>query len=1136
MALKFVFGNSGAGKSYALYQEVIRSSKKNPDQKFLVLVPEQFTMQTQKELVRLHPDGGILNIDVLSFQRLAYRVFSETGTQTGKVLEETGKNLVLRKIAQQHKEELSVLGGNLNKMGYISEIKSLISEMTQYAVSEEELARLISKSTDKPHLYHKLHDVQTLYQAFHEYLEEKYITAEELLEVLCRVADKSELIRESVIVLDGFTGFTPIQNLLMQKLMLYAKQVIVTVTIDEREDPYRMEGEHQLFYLSKKTVCTLMRLAAEAQVKAEQPVVIRMSSQSRFQKGSALFWLEQNLFRLRQRPFQGKQEEIHLHVLRNPEEETIWAASQIRRLVREKGFHYRDFAVITGDMEAYSPALERIFPAYGIPCFLDNKRSVLKNPFVEFIRSLLEIADQDFSYESVMRCLRSGLFGMEPEEADILENYILALGIRGAKKWENRFVRLYGDLKEEELEEIDMLRQRFADAVLPFVRVQRRKDTDVRTRTLSLYSLIESLGIQKRLAEMEEEFRRDGNEVLAKEYHQIYGMIMDFFDKLVDLLGDEELPLREYAQILDAGFAEARVGVIPPGVDEVMAGDMERTRLKDVKVLFFLGVNEGSVPKSSSRAGILSDMEREELRKAGLELAPGAREQAYIQRFYLYLNLTKPSEHLYVSYSLLDGAGRSLRPSYFVSVLKKLFPELTAVYEDGKENGELPQTEREGMSLLTEKLGKYREGEEDAHFYDLYRWYARQEKYGEKLGQILDAAFSVHRDTSLGKAVAHALYGKVLENSVTRLEQYAACAYAHFLTYGLRLSQRETYEFEAADMGNIFHETLESFSRRVEESEYTWADLPGGTAESWIEECLDQAAADYGNTILNSTARNAYMTRRMKRIMKRTVWALSEQIRRGLFTPENYEISFSSASDLDSVSIDLSPEEKLRLQGRIDRVDTCEDEEHVYVKVIDYKSGSTSFQLLSLYHGLQLQLAVYLGAAMELMKKEHPGKEVLPAGMLYYQIQDPILDTAEPEGEEELSGELLEKLKPGGLINADPEIISLLDRSMPGKSSVLPLACNKDGSLRAGSPVATEKQFETLSRYVNRKIRKIGAEMLEGRADVSPYELKGKTACDYCPYRGVCGLDSKTEGFRVRRLPELKEEEIWKRMEEEDGN
>ena len=447
MALKFVFGNSGAGKSYALYQEVIRSSKKNPDQKFLVLVPEQFTMQTQKELVRLHPDGGILNIDVLSFQRLAYRVFSETGTQTGKVLEETGKNLVLRKIAQQHKEELSVLGGNLNKMGYISEIKSLISEMTQYAVSEEELARLISKSTDKPHLYHKLHDVQTLYQAFHEYLEEKYITAEELLEVLCRVADKSELIRESVIVLDGFTGFTPIQNLLMQKLMLYAKQVIVTVTIDEREDPYRMEGEHQLFYLSKKTVCTLMRLAAEAQVKvkAEQPVVIRMSPQSRFQKGSALFWLEQNLFRLRQRPFQGKQEEIHLHVLRNPEEETIRAASQIRRLVREKGFHYRDFAVITGDMEAYSPALERIFPAYGIPCFLDNKRSVLKNPFVEFIRSLLEIADQDFSYESVMRCLRSGLFGMEPEEADILENYILALGIRGVKKWENRFVRLYGD-------------------------------------------------------------------------------------------------------------------------------------------------------------------------------------------------------------------------------------------------------------------------------------------------------------------------------------------------------------------------------------------------------------------------------------------------------------------------------------------------------------------------------------------------------------------------------------------------------------------------------------------------------------------------------------------------------------------
>lgn len=1154
MSLQFIFGNSGAGKSYTLFRSVIEDSIQHPDQSYLVIVPEQFTMQTQKELVRLHPDGGILNIDILSFQRLAYRVFEETGTRVGKVLEETGKNLVLRKIAQERKGELKVLGGNLKKMGYISEIKSLISELTQYAVTEEALADFLEKSKEKPHLYYKLCDVQVLYKAFHAYLAEQYITAEELLEVLCRVVERSEMIRESVIVLDGFTGFTPIQNMLMQKLMLYAKKVMVTVTIDERENPYHVEGEHQLFYLSKKTVAGLKRLAQEVDVKEEKPVWVHPGEKSRFAAGGELWWLEQNLFRLRwQRYPQAAQpdtqtssdyaaerkvedkvtpNQISLHVLKNPEEEVAWAAGRIRELIREKNYHYRDFALITGDMESYSPVLERILADYEIPCFLDNKRSILKNPFVEFIRALLEIAEQDFSYESVFRYLRSGLSGMEPEEVDLLENYVLALGVRGAKRWEERFIRSYKGLTEEELEQIDSYRARVAEDLLPFVKIQRKKAVDVRTRTTALYELIAKKGIQGRLAVFEERFRREHNQVLAKEYHQIYGILMDLLDKLVDLLGEEELTIREYTEILEAGFAEVRVGVIPPGVDQVMAGDMERTRLKDVKVLFFLGVNEGSVPKNMSRAGLLSDMEREQLRISGMELAPTAREQGYIQRFYLYLNLTKPSDQLYLSCTLLDSGGKALRPSYLMNVMKRLFPELELKQETVQRENGLPRTEREGVRLLIEGLKEYREGRGSAQFYELYRWYAKQERYEEKLSQLLDGAFSAHQDTKLGKAVAHALYGTVLENSVTRLEQYAACAYAHFLMYGLKLSEREQYEFAPVDMGNIFHETLEAFSKKLDASDYTWKTLPREVADEWVEECLASLTVDYGNTVLNSSARNSYMIRRMARILKRTVWALGEQIRKGMFTPENYEISFSGVSDLEAINIELSPEEQLKLRGRIDRVDTCEDAEHVYVKVIDYKSGTTSFQLLALYHGLQLQLVIYLNAAMELMKKEHPDKEVLPAGVLYYQIQDPVLDT---DGEEaDVTARVLEKLKPNGLINGDSEIIKRLDQSMPGRSQVLPIAYNKDGSLRAGSPVASGEQFAALSRYVNRKIRKIGSEVLDGRMDVNPYELKGKTACDYCAYSGVCGLDSKTGGFHRRRLPIFGDDEIWKRIEEEE--
>jgi len=1086
-------------------------------------------------LVEMHPDGGILNIDVLSFQRLAYRVFEETGTQVGKVLEETGKNLVLRKVAQDHLEELKVLGGNLKKTGYINEVKSMISELTQYAVTEEELARFAEGSKQKPGLYGKLRDVQVLYGAFRAYLAEQYITAEELLEVLCQVAEKSELIRDSVIVLDGFTGFTPIQNQLLQKLMQYARKVIITVTLDEREDPYEAAGEHQLFYLSKKTVVILMNLAKEVGVRAEAPLVVHPTRDTRFKQGGALFWLEQNLFRWRSKPFTKQQEAISFHMLRNPREEVAWAAAEIHRRIREEGYHYRDFAIITGNMETYSPCLEKVLHEYEIPCFLDYKRSVLKNPFVEFLRALLEMTEQDFTYETVFRYLRCGLSGMAREDIDLLENYVLALGIRGRKKWENRFIRVYGKLTEEELERLNELRQQFADQVLPFAEIQRKKETDVRTRTTALYRLIENMEIQARLARFEDKFQREGNQVLAKEYHQIYPIVMELLDKLVDLLGEDILSIKEYREILEAGFAEAKVGVIPPGVDQVVAGDMERTRLKDIKVLFFLGVNEGNVPKAAARTGLLSDMEREQLKAQGMELAPTAREQAYIQRFYLYQNLTKPSKRLYVCCSQLDSDGKALRPSYLLNVLKSMFPHTpVSREEDADLPGEVPVTGKQGLRHLIAGLQEYREGRGTAKFYELYRWYAGQDRYEKKVTQLLDAAFAGHTDSRLGKAVAHALYGTLLENSVTRLEQYAACAYAHFLMYGLRLSQREMYEFAPVDMGNIFHGTLELFSQRLEAGDYTWETIPREVQEAWVDECLDILTVDYGNTILHSTARNAYAAERMKRILKRTVWALGEQIRKGLFTPENYEVSFSAVSDLDAVTIDLSPEEKLRLRGRIDRVDLCEEEKQVYVKVVDYKSGNTSFQLLSFYHGLQLQLVVYLNAALELTKKKYPDKEVLPAGIFYYQIQDPMLDGDVGMGTEDVSARVLERLKMDGLVNAEPEVIQKLDREMPGKSTVLPLAYNKDGSLRAGSSVATSLQFAEMIDYANQKIRQIGSEVLDGNIAAKPYELKGRKACDYCAYRGVCKMDAKEPGFRFRRLEDLEEQEIWQKIEEEN--
>ncbi|MCI8417724.1 MAG: helicase-exonuclease AddAB subunit AddB [Lachnospiraceae bacterium] len=1151
MALQFILGGSGSGKSHCLYQKMIEEALAHPELRYLVLVPEQFTLQTQRDLVAMHPRHGILNIDVLSFQRLAYRVFEETGREIGTILEETGKNLMLRRVAQEEQENLTLLGSNLRRMGTISQMKSMISELTQYGITLEQLDVAILQSKGSPQLYYKLQDMRLLYQKFQDSLQGRYITAEQILDALSQVIDKSEQMKRSVVALDGFTGFTPVQNRLLQKMLILAQDVLVTVTLDDRENPDGPIQDHELFALSKKTIQGLKRLAREAGAGVKESLVVQQGHKSRFQGKGPLFWLEQQIFRYSSYPYQEAQRAVRLVEAKDPRMEVRWVAEEICRLVR-KGFHYRQIGVVAGDLKAYSHYIEKIFLDYGIPVFLDYKRSVLQNPMVEFLRSFLEMAEQDFTYDTVFRYLRCGLAGLEPEDVDLLDNYVLALGIRGRKKWESRWMRLYGDLGEEELERINELRSQFWESSGQIAALLGKKST-VLEKTKRLYEVITGLKLQEQMKSRELYLENQGEASLLREYRQIYGIIIDLLDKLAELLGEEEISLTEYREILDAGFGEAKVGIVPPSLDQVMAGDVERTRLKDIRALFFLGVNEGNVPKTAHTPGVLSDLDRERLAGIGIELAPTPRQQAYTQRLYLYMNMTKPSHCLYVSWSQVGADGKGLQPSYLIGTIRKIFPDLqpeagalvtwTQAEQQGKETEEGQgdegkvlakiHTQRQALECLKRGLTEYRQGEHSPEFLTLYRWFSGQKEWEKKLRQLLSGAFPKRRDSMLSRAVARALYGTVLENSVTRLEQFASCAYAHFLRYGLELRERELYEFEPVDMGNVFHRVMELFFQRMEGSAYTWAALPGEVRDAWADACLEQVITDYGNTVLQSTARNAYTIERMRRIIRRSVWALQEQLKLGSFTPGNVELSFSQVSELEAVNIRLSEEEKISLQGRVDRVDRCQEEKRVLVKIIDYKSGNTTFQLLSLYHGLQLQLVVYLGAVMELEQRQNPEKEVVPAGIFYYQLQDPILELEEGESEESRERRILESLRLSGLVNREDAVIRQLDGTMPGRSSILPLSYRKDGSLGAGSSVASQEQFQQAINYVNQKIRELGSRMLEGEISVNPYELGGRTACDFCTYRGICQMDARTDNGSLRRLEQLSGEEIWARIGQE---
>lgn len=1066
-------------------------------------------MQTQKDLVMQHPNHGIMNIDVLSFVRLAYRIFEETGGQALPVLDDEGKNLILRKIAGDYEKDLKVLKGNMKKLGYISEVKSVLSEFDQYDIGEEELRQMKAAAGENSRLYYKLQDLEVLYIGFKKYLEDRFITKEELLDALCRVVKGSDILKESTIVLDGFTGFTPVQNRLLGELLEVCREVIVTVTMDDRENPYVYKHPYQLFALGKHTVTSLIQIAAERKVSVEDPLCLYERPLYRFCDNSAMEFLERNIFRYSKECYKEKQGAVRIHVARNPREEAMKAAGRVRNLVRTKGYRYRDIGVIVSNMEVYGDDLGQAFDLYEIPVFMDHKRSILLNSFVEYIRSLLNMVKDNFSYESVFRFLRTNLSGFTYGEVDELENYVIALGIRGYKKWQESWIRRPKYLEEENLEILNHNRVRLVEKVDTLVYVLRQRSKTVKDVTMALYEFMVREELQLKLQRQSEAFQEAGELALAKEYSQVYRILIELFDKFVELLGDEKVTMDEYLKLLDAGLEEARVGVIPPGIDQVVVGDMQRTRLKDMKALIFVGANDTFLPGALIRSGLLTERDRDKFATGKIHLSPGGKEKAYEQKFYLYMNLTKPSETLDIYYSKVSADGKSIRPSYLIQEMQRLFSGLEIEDEEKQAFSAQEWTPRLGMQKV---IRGFQDGNAmDQEWQELYSWYKRQPQWQYRVEELMKSGFYTRPADGLTKEVAKQLYGEHFQDSITRIERFSACAFAHFLTYGLRLRERQIYEFQPIDLGNVCHSALEYYSRKLKEEHLSWTEIEEEKRQEYIDDSVEHAISDYGNSVLYSSARNEYMIERMKRLLTRTIWALTKQLEAGDFVPVAYEMRFEN--------------------GKIDRVDLCKDKDKVYVKVLDYKTGSKAFDVVALYHGLQLQLMVYMDAAVKMTQKHYPDSEVIPAGVFYYRLNDPLVEKKVVGEEEEIWQKVLKELKVDGVMNLKDETLEHLDHCQVGESAVIPVKYNKNGSLSKNSKVASEQEFEVMMRHALGKVLKVHRKILSGEVAAFPYRRKQESGCDYCAYRHICGFDQKIPGYKYRDIFEMTQSEVIAAME-----
>ena len=1133
MALHFYFGGAGSGKSWSLFQKICEMASADPDTRYLVLVPEQFTMETQRKLVRIHPRHGLLNIEVLSISRLAFRVFEECGATGEQLIEEIGKTFFLEKLALEERDHLKWFGKNLAKPAYIAEIKAMISEFLLYGVSPEMLEEEAERREGSA-LSVKLQDLALILRGFRKKTEDSFLTAEEVPEKLAGLLSESSYVRDAVVAMDGFTGFTPLQEELIRKMLPLCRDFYITLTIDHERNPFQPSSRGDLFGLTVQTAMRLRELASEEGVRVEKPVYIEPGPRSRHSGSPHLAYLEAALFRPGRKAAaelkkDGEERDLRIFHASSPRAEMEETARLITKLVREENLKYREIAVVCADLETQGSYASRIFRAYGIPAFIDEKRELIRNPYIEYLRALLEVLSESYSYEAVFRMLKTGMSPLSTDEVESLENYVIALGIRGKKKWHERFIRHYEGQDPAEVTELEELRKRFVALTDPVAETFSKRRSTVREKTEALLSFIEEGQAEELLAKRAEELLAEGRTENAKEYERILPYIRSIMEKLIAVLGNETISVRDYRALLEAGFAEGKLGIIPPGNDRVIVGDSERTRLPDVKVLFFCGMNEGLVPKRPEGGRILSEADRRAIASGGsMRLKPTSREQMYIERFYLYNTLTRPSERLYLSYSLLNAKGESMRPSYLIASIRDLFPDISLT-DSEMEKDALPEKKEEGLSRIAELIAGIETERLKSEDLELFRYYRFSPEFAARTELLLGAASSAKRGDRISRAAARLLYGSKLHNSASRLELFSRCEAAHFLRYGLRLGERPEYSFSGLDFGTILHRALELFANEADRGA-GWVET-ARSEEALTElagKCLDEAAVEYTAGIFLDSARYAYERERMLRLFLRSIRVLGQQMEAGDFRIAGTETSFSRkitiASDADGAGGEMI------LGGRIDRLETCEAGDVTLVKVVDYKSGRVIFEPAAVYYGLELQLPLYLEAAVEEIRKK--GGNPAPAAMMYFNIADPLVDYAEGMTEEDLRAEILKKMKGSGVVSADPEVLIRLDRSLhPGYSSqVIPAGFKKDGELTQASMVLQTEEFAALEKHADRIMEKAARSILNGYVRVNPVRYKTEDACRYCPYRPVCAFDSRIPGYRVRLLGSLSKDEVMQKI------
>ena len=1133
MGIRFIFGRAGSGKSYYCLNQIKKKLTNDKNNKLIMLVPDQYTFQTEKKLLEYVGEKSLLRAEVLSFKRMATRVFDKYGGRAINVIEDSGKNMLIYKLLKDKGEELKYFNRISKQQGFVGIVSKSITEFKKYNISEEILKEKELEIENKD-LKEKVSDLASIYETFNESLHKGYIDSEDILSILAKKLKECDLYNGAEIWVDEFTTFTPQQLEVLKVLAKQCKNVNITLCSDG--EIQFTEGETDIFDVIKNTENRILKMMQENNISYKEPVNLNKKNIYRFRESKELGHIEKYFFNYPFKIYKGECKDIRLYKANNNYSEIEWVAQDILKLVRDKGYRYKDIAVVCREIDSYDKITSVIFNEYNIPYFLDKKREILSNPLVVLIISALEILVTNWSYESVFKYVKSGLITLETNFIDKLENYILANGIKGYKWTRDLLISQDEELTQEEIEIFEYMEEIRRPIINLYNKI--KGDVTVRKYCTALYEFLLEISACETMDKWLDDFNNKGMQDKIKEYTQVPAMVMDMLDQAVEVLGNEVIDLKTFSKILISGFEEKEIGVIPMALDQVNIGDIARIKGRDVKALYIVGANDGVLPSANKDEGILSDEDRIELKSMGIELASDTRSRVFEEQFMVYTALTIPSNYLMITYPMADFEGKSLRPSIIIPRLKKILPGLkeeseifnSNLFDDKYHNITAPVPT---FNELIEALRREYEKEEiEPYWVETFKWFEENEEFKDRTKIIFNGLNYTNLVEKIPREKIKRLYSNDngrLMFSVSRIEKYAQCPFGYYVQYGLKAKDRKVYEFTAPDLGSFMHDILDQFTNKIRKENILWGDLTKDKCAEIVNELVNSKLRNETNSILNSNKKYQYFSERFKKTITKSVTVISEQMRKGEFDIFKSEFDFGDFKDSDPIKLELPSKEIVYLKGRVDRIDKVDLNGETYIRIVDYKSGSKSFDLNELYYGLQIQLLVYLDAILK-NSKQILKTQCMPGGILYFKIDNPIIKSKKALTEEEIQVEVLKKLKMDGLLLKNVELVKSMDRDMETYSLIIPAAFKKDGDFTSTSSVVTESQFELLRKYVNDKMIEICEEMLSGDVKIEPCKSSKVTYCDYCDYSSICQFDTSIKDNKYKIITKKKKDDLWDAM------